>query len=209
MGELQTKRDWYPQCFVELRDKIQACGDPVAQGAAKGLSVSLGDKNETRIAGLSQAASKFRLAREFQSAQFSSYQDRTAIGYSSVFRMTFAVIAFESYGRMFGKTKWHQFDQELCGYISKPCIAAARQNFQKQQPSIVSALTDAMLQKRINSFFGTEDNEVIALAVAMRHAFAHGKLGATVQYSLSRDALACEIIGAIEKHCASVSASLN
>jgi hypothetical protein len=205
---LRKRTEWYPACFMELRDKLQSSSDPVAQGHLRGLSVSLGDNSEVKIAGLSQAASKFRLVREFQTAQFSSYHDRTAIGYSSVFRITFAVIAFEAYARMFGRNRWHQFDQEVIPHFSSSSIAAARRGFNKQQSAIVNALTEVMLQNRVNQFFDTGDSQVIALAVAFRHAFAHGKLGATPTYSASRNSLASEILTAIEKHCRNTCAML-
>ena len=201
-----SKTGWHPKCFVELKNNLQGCIDPVTQGSSNGLSVSLGECSEVKIAGLSQAASKFRLAREFQSAHFSSYEDRTALGYSSVFRITFAVIAFEAYGRMFGKSKWHQFDQLVCPHFSTSSIVAARQGFKKQQEGIVNALTEVTLQNRINNFFAAGDSDIIALAVAFRQAFAHGKLGATYQYTKSRDLLATEVLNAIERHCCHTSA---
>ena len=202
------ERSWYPSCFQMLTTSLGQSTSPIEAGSAVGLTVSLSPDNKPVIAGIASAASKLRLASEFSSASFSSYTDRTAKGYNSLFRITFCVIAFESYARMFGETKWHRFDQKLVPYFLPQTIEAVRSALYKQKDSLIKGLTDQQLQGRIGSFFDGEDCQIVAIAVAMRHAFAHGKIAATGQYAANRDELSKELLNSIKAHCDVIAASI-
>ena len=133
---------------------------------------------------LSQAAAKYRLAKNVTGLSTEGYpaSSETPQHYSAQVIISLSVVAFEAYCRLFDKN-WHKvyFDiisQDIADQYSKAFsdIPLADDFFGRLKRA-QDQKNGANLIRKIEAFESGETQNLYAVAVGFRNAFAHGRLG--------------------------------
>lgn len=167
------------------------------QTSTNGIEWFLGD--------LSKAASKWRVADQFQHIMFEDISCDLKDQYSEQLRVALSVNAFEQYCKMWRTPckkqakKWHEVfhlvtkqDVELCKDV--------RTAFTSNTYKALKNSAEKNLSLRLDQFKDGCDNQLYPVCVAIRNSFAHGDMGGNEQIAEIGKFLSIYTLESIKSH---------
>jgi hypothetical protein len=139
-------------------------------------------------------AARYRAASSYTGAHFSCFSDKTAKGYSEGIRLLLTYSAFEAACIASGH-KPHDCPVLGDDGLRKKARVLLQKSFKKTPESefpLRHALRSQKLSERVDAFLEGKDNDLLPIASALRHLFAHGiwtPHGAAALSKTTRDAL--------------------
>lgn len=131
------------------------------------------------VAHIHRFAHRYRLAKEFQSANFTTYGHGTAAAYSALCKCLFAYGAFEGLQRVLGIEDHDLGKFDLSNYPTGEWDAALRAaGTHAKLFACVSWRSRKALQAQCRAFIVGKPYHFLLLATAVRNDFAHGGLAA-------------------------------
>ena len=129
---------------------------------------------------LHRFAHRYRFAKEFQWARFTTYSPSTAAAYSALCKYHFTYAAFEALRRALGIEREDLGEYDLSKYPVGEWDTALRAiPTHSKLFSFVSWYAKKTLRAQCRAFIAGKPYKFLLLAAAMRHSFAHGDLTAS------------------------------
>ncbi len=135
--------------------------------------------------GLSRFAARYRSAGNFQRAEFFGLSDELCAGYSAIIKLMLCYSAFEILCGAIG----HDVSQQRI--VDARCAKALRAVYGRVAADtfpLATALTSKKLLSRLDACLQGKSEDVLPLAIALRHLFAHGFWTPTGGEAVSRRA---------------------
>lgn len=129
-------------------------------------------------AAINRIQARYRLAMSFQNMELDGYHSTTARAYSDLFRIFLTYSAFEQFLTLY-KIRFFEVDIHFIQHSYGESAHFIRRSDPKSKllDFLIAELDNATHKNRVQQFKeGASDNPVV-VAAALRHLFAHGKMG--------------------------------
>ncbi len=189
-----SRSTWEPRCFGQLSASMRESQYLDAHQSTYKFKIGYSPDGLAYLENLRKAAAKFKLSESFAKIEFDGYTEQTAVAYSEHVRIVFAVIAVESFLRVFN-TDHHKLHDNTVGVL-ETWHDAARFRIATNKTGVRNAfnsLEKSALKNKINAFYDENSDNWLPVAFGIRHLFAHGKTAAPrwlVPHS-----------GSLQRHC--------
>jgi hypothetical protein len=127
---------------------------------------------------VNRVQARYRLARSCQGINLEGYNPNTAKAYSELFRLFLAYSAFEQFLTLY-RIPFYEIEGRFAGHAYANTSEAIRQADPNGRllDFLHAELDSAPHKTRIREFQAGGNNNPVVVAAALRHLFAHGKLG--------------------------------
>lgn len=196
-----------PEFFNEFSKRLVATEEGRCLAQRQRVRLLELENGQFRVDGLSSAASKWRLARAVDGLSYSA-EDEAGISnaladaYSAQARVTLSVIAFEAFARIFSVKDWRNVQTLVFKEIENKLCEEVREFLEKD--SILEKLKLGSRPKQaesLDNFVSGVDVELYPVCVAIRNAFAHGKIGSRPRLTDLAPKLQDFVLCGIENYC--------